>query len=54
VEGQTTLEGFKKQKEDRIKELEDLKSKPWRVGYKVGSTLGNFKTENEAISFSMG
>jgi hypothetical protein len=54
VEGQTTLEEFKKQKEDRIKELEDLKSKPWRVGYKVGSTLGTFKTENEAILFSMG
>lgn len=53
VEGHTTLEEFKKQKEDRIKELEELKNKPWRVGYKVGSTLGNFKTKEEAIVFSM-
>lgn len=54
VEGHTTLEEFKKQKEDRIKQLESYKNKPWTVSYKAGKDIQSFATENQAISFSMG
>ena len=56
VEGHSTLEEFKKQKEDRIKELEILKqsSKPVETFYIIVDSnnieYGTFKTEQEAIN----
>ncbi len=47
VEGHTTLEEFKKQKEDRIKELE---KEPFKVFTESGLIEGIFKTEQEAIA----
>jgi len=56
VEGHTTLEEFKKQKEDRIKELEEKKktasnNKPWLVSEVTGNKKHYFNTEEEANEF---
>jgi hypothetical protein len=56
VEGHTTLEEFKRHKEDRIKELEEKKktasdNKPWLVSEIIGSKKHYFNTEEEANEF---
>lgn len=56
VEGHTTLEEFKKQKEDRIKELEEKKktassNKPWLVSEIRNNKKHYFNTEKEANEF---
>jgi hypothetical protein len=50
VEGQTTLEGFKKQKEDRIKELEEV-LKPYSVTRVNGDTIKYFDSLEEANEY---
>ena len=56
VEGHSTLEEFKKQKEDRIKELEEKKktasnNKPWLVSEITNNKKHYFNTEKEANEF---
>ncbi|HEY8363986.1 MAG TPA: hypothetical protein VIK84_00320, partial [Haloplasmataceae bacterium] len=48
IEGHQTLEEFKKQKEDRIKELEDKVNKNWGLVDAWGNVLEYFNTEKEA------
>jgi len=43
IEGHTTLEEFKKQKEDRIKELEKAKEKVTKKEYKIGDYYNKYQ-----------
>jgi len=52
VEGHTTLEEFKKQKEDRIKELEKKAEPYYRFLDKDGFTKNQFKDEFEAKEYA--
>jgi hypothetical protein len=51
--GFSSYEDFKENREKQIAEWEEIKNNPWTVSVVMGPIIQRFKTENEAIVFSM-